>query len=453
MTSSKKKVLIVSYFYPPAGGAGSIRITKFVKYLPQFSWSPFVLTTLDPESPLRDESLFEEIPDETVTIRTRSIEPTKWRAQKLVAGNHDETDSTGRHPVRSRRVRSWIKGFVSKWLFIPDSRVGWIPFAVCSGYRMARKHRIAAVVASGPPWTNMVVGYLISLLANIPLIADYRDGWAALFSELHGKSLRGKIDGLLEKIIVRRSAAVVLVSDEMQALYSHKYPQVASQKMLVINNGFDEEDFRGFRPFADKVFRITYTGSFNHFQRAAPFLEGLKIAIQKNPDLEKDLEVNFYGSIGARDLESIQQLGLDGFISTGDYIPHRLIPRYLSRSSLLLLVLFEGPTSDIYLPCKTFEYVRSGIPILAIAPTSGPTARLVTGNGAGKVVQPERSDDIAEAIITYYHEHRHKDADTPAPKIHATFLNKYERRRQASLLATCLDRILQGSENEYPTPI
>ena len=327
MTGSPKKVLIVSYFYPPAGGAGSIRITKFVKYLPHFGWSPYVLTTQDPESPLRDESLFEEIPDDTVTIRTRSIEPTKWHVKKLISDNHQETDSTGRQPVKSSDIRSWIKGFVSKWLFIPDSRVGWIPFAVSSGYRMVRKHHIAAVIASGPPWSNLIVGYLISLLAKLPLIVDYRDGWAALFSGSRGESVRGKIDGLLEKIIVRRSAAVVFVSDEMQALYAHRYPQVPSQKMLVISNGFDEEDFRGFRPSAEKVFRITYTGSFNHFQRAAPFLKGLKIAIQKNPGLEKDLEVNFYGSIGNRDLMSIKQLGLDRYISTGDYIPHRLIPR------------------------------------------------------------------------------------------------------------------------------
>ena len=452
MTDSHKNVLIISYFYPPAGGAGSIRITKFVKYLPHFGWSPIVLTTKDPESPLRDESLGEEIPDGTVTIRTFSIEPTKWKIKKIISDSAVRKEPAKHLSKISHRFRSLVKGFVNRWLFIPDSRIGWIPFAVWAGLLTIKRNNISVVMASGTPWSSLVIGALLSRLAKIPLVTDFRDGWIRPFVRSNRLAPRQKIDAMLENFVIRQSAAVVCVNESTRNAYLEKCAHLPSGKIHVITNGFDEDDFRGLMPQRSKSFKITYSGSFNDFQRALPFLKGLRRAVEQQPGMQEDLEVAFIGSIGTDDIAAIKKLGLAKYISLTNYVTHRKIPELLFQSSVLLLVLFKGPGSDIFIPCKTFEYLRTGIPILAIAPEEGPTARLIIEAGAGKVVNPQQTDAIADAIIEFYRGYQQMEYAAMPRSIAEDGLERFERRHQASVLADLLGRTLQPlpEENRYP---
>jgi glycosyltransferase involved in cell wall biosynthesis len=434
----KKKVLVIPYFFPPNGGAGSIRMTKFVKYLPEFGWDPVVLTPKNPEYIHWDSSLAQEIPNNAAIIRTFSIEPTKWFRSKSFFNNiqndfpENENDST---PIK---LKNRIKDFIKQWIFIPDSRIGWIPFAVIQGIKAIRHHKISVILATGNPWSDLVIGALIKLLTNTPLISDFRDGWTVALSGLKRPLFRIKVEFLLERLVVKQSNKLIFVTEVMKNLFHEKYPFLPSSRTSVIPNGYDEADFSVYRRTFPEKFVITYTGSFNHFQRALPFLKGVREALTRRPDIAKDLQIYFLGTIDYPDLVAVKSLGLNRYVTILPDVPHGKIPFHLSSAYLLLLVLFEGPTSKIYMPCKIFEYLRSGVPILAIVPDHEPTADLIKRTKAGVVVQPKNISLISEKIIEFYDDYKSKELPGIDNK---DLIKEFERRYQVSKLASHLNEI------------
>jgi hypothetical protein len=434
----KKKVLLIAYFFPPLGGAGSIRMTKFVKYLPEFGWEPVILTPKYPEFSQSDASLSKEIPQDITVIRTFSIEPTRWiKSNDSFKISHTCSEDKIGESLLSK-IRNRIKEFVKTWIFIPDSRMGWLPFAVFRGVQIVRNKKIPVIFATGGPWTDLVIGLLIHLLTGRPLVSDFRDGWTLTLFGMKRPRLRRKIEASLEKLVFEHSEKLIFATEALQSVFEEKYPFISSRKMVSITNGYDEIDFSFSRRIYPKKFVITYTGSFNNFQRAMYFLKSVKEALVLRPDIKKDLSIYFLGTIESADMLLIKELDLEKFIKTLPYVPHAEIPEYLTRSALLLLVLFEGPMSNIYIPCKIYEYLRARVPILAIVPEKGATADLIRKTKAGAIVQPEMISIIAQEIIRYYDAFKAKNMYYPDNE-HLT--KQFDRKQQAARLASCLSEI------------
>lgn len=435
----EKKVLVVAYFFPPQGGAGSIRITKFVKYLPEFKWTPVVLTPAAPERHLPDLSLLNEVPKSVKIIRTSSFEPTKWTgSKKYLIPRNDRTSKGAAQVLPLSQLKRWIINFIRTWLFIPDSRIGWLPFAVARGIHAVFSNKITVIMATGGPWTSLLVGLLISFFSRKPLVSDFRDPWTEFVEHDTRPRARKVIDSFLEYLVLKQSHLVLFVTDELRAAFCRKYPRIKSEKFVVLRNGYDESDFSSAQKESIGKCLITYTGSFNEERRAAFFLNGLKECVRLRPDLKNNIQVKLFGTIEASDRALIGESGLGEMIQPEPFIGHGQVANYLINSSILLVSLPDLPLTQICLPIKIYEYLRSGVPILAVMPQTCPSATLIKSAAAGVVVEPNDAPKIARAIIDLYDQFKQGGN---ARSINHSFISRFERRRLTRVLSSFLDAV------------
>lgn len=435
---NRRKILLVPYFFPPLGGAGSIRMTKFVKYLPEFGWEPVVLTPKSPESYQLDTSLLKEIPEGTAIIRTLSIEPTKWsktRASSITFPIHGKNRTN--ESLQSKIKRGFIH-LVDTLLFVPDSRIGWLPFAVFRGAQVISRKKISIILATGGPWTDLLIGLFVHFLTGKPLVSDFRDPWTLLFKEDPKPRLRKKAEEIFEYLIFKYSRLVILNTDTARDDYKKKYHHVDPNKMIVLPNGYDEADFSSLHPVNPGKFVITHTGSFNNFRKASFFLKAIKQVFSLRPEIKQDLAINFLGTAELSDLKLIKDLSLGKFITIIPHTPHAEIPGYLLRSAILLLALPNADISKLCVPSKIYEYLRAGIPILAIIPEACLTADIIRKTNAGVIVNSNNISGIAQKIIELYDSFKEKKAYYSTNK---DFIKQFEREQQVKKLASYLNSL------------
>ncbi|MDY6974242.1 MAG: glycosyltransferase family 4 protein [Thermodesulfobacteriota bacterium] len=435
---SRRKILLVSYFFPPLGGAGSIRMTKFVKYLPGFGWEPVILTPRFPEPHHIDRSLLEEIPVGTTVIRTLSFEPTKWSGKKgfsIAVPSHLKTGIS--ESLRSRIMRR-IVYLIDNFCFVPDSRIGWLPFAVFRGTQVVRSEKIPVILATGGPWTDLLIGLFIHFLTGIPLVSDFRDPWTLLLKEDPKPRLRKQAEDMLEYLVFKHSRLVILNTDTARDGFVRKYHQLDPHKMIVLPNGYDEADFSCLYRVDQDKFLITHTGSFSSFRKASSFLKGIAKALSFRPEIEKDLLVNFLGTVELSDLKLIRNLGLEKSVKIIPHTAHREIPGYLLRSTILLLALPNTDMSRLCVPSKIYEYLRARVPILAIIPDGCLTADIIRKANAGIIVNPDNISEVAWKIVELYDSFKKRKAYYLRNE---DFITQFQRKAQARKLSSYLNNV------------
>ena len=414
------KLLVIAYFFPPLGGAGVQRTLKLIRHLPESGWESEVVTVKEPAYWIRDETLLGDIPAAVAVHRVSNPVP-------VGGAGEGRRRSTGR--VRALRR---IAGFV----FLPDLYVLWSRMAAREGARRIRRGGIDAVWTTSSPDSAHLAGLRLQRDFGVPWIADFRDPWTRRMSFDPPTGLHGRLQARMEEKVVRHARRVVVTSEETREDFLARYPRLDPERVAVVTNGFDEEDFSGFRlELPRDVFRILHLGQLNPERSLLPLLEPLRDLLKDHPEATGRVEVVSIGPHYASHVEEARRLGLEEAVRFLPPCSHKDAIAWLGRAHLLLLLEKEGPRGRLILPGKIFEYLRSGRSILAIVDPGGGAARLVVETKAGWVFSPTSRDRIRQGLADRWKAFVAGRVDSGAK---AGDLGAFERRGLARKVASIL---------------
>jgi glycosyltransferase involved in cell wall biosynthesis len=442
-----RRVLFVCYQFPPVGGAGVQRPTKFVKYLRQFGWEATVLMPSNPSVPVFDESLLAELPDDQLVIKAPTWEPD-YRVKSQVAGGTSASATGLRHKVR--RIARRAAGLVLQ----PDPQMLWIPQAYRAGCRLLKELRHDAIFATAPPYSDFVLGALLKRKSGLPLILDYRDEW-----DLSSKYLENSqhdrfslfAQERLQRWVLRRADAVVATTRASTHRLDERIASAGgTARTECIYNGYDEVDFPVPCPVddhaeraADRKFRLVYAGTLWNLTSVAPVAEAVARLRDVSPELLSRLELVFVGRKLPAQHELLRQIAAAGCtVIEQDYCEHHQIPGLLRSADGLCLLLSEAPGAERVVPAKLFEYLAAGKPILGICP-SGESADLLKQSQPESHFIPSDVAGIARWLETNI---RSCEAgEVRSHRVRNNSVEQFSRRAQAGQLAGLLDQLVAQS--------
>lgn len=390
----KKKVLIITYYWPPSGGAGVQRWVKFSKYLPEFDIEPIVLTVKDGTYPLQDKTLIDEISKDLKVFQAKAIEPYSIFGSILgKSSTQVSTPSTAFTPDGNtlKKLGIWVRAN----FFIPDARIGWVPFAFRKAKKIIKELNIDTIITTGPPNSTHLIGSkLKSKNSTLRWVMDMRDPWSKIFfnETLPRTSFAKNRDIFLEKKALHLADQVILVSNSMLPLQKNIY----DRDYLVINNGFDHSEFNAIESLKSKtLLKIKYIGSMT--ESAIPY--NLFKALQTFDDESKNrIRVEFFGSINDKVIDVIKSHDLNNIVSFHGYLPHLQAKKEMLSADLLLLVIPNTSDNELIITGKIFDYIGAQKPILCIGPKNGDAANLIEKYNLGVNIDYEDIEKIKVEI-------------------------------------------------------
>lgn len=401
---TRRRVLLVAYYFPPSGGPGVQRVLKFVRYLPEFGWDPAVLTVRDADYPARDESLLREIPESVPVVRTRIPEPYALYRKLTGKGADTAVDvnvnkAAGARRSLPERVAEWVRGT----LFIPDARVGWLATGVGPGAKLARDFGADVVYSSSPPYTAALLGRAVARRAGLPWVPEFRDPWSGFLSAPSRIAPARAVEARLEEGVYRDAVRAVVAWKGIAADFARKYPAVDAGKFRHIPNGYDPEDFHGITPRVNEKFTVVYTGSMYGVRNPDTFLQAAARLLASGELDEQRVCFRFIGRFGDEVREMFHRPELRNTVEVYGYVPHEESIAELLGAHTLLLVVDDFAGAEEIVPGKVFEYIGARRPVLAVAPR-GAVSDLVRSTGAGEAVAREDVAGIARILRGWYRE-------------------------------------------------
>ncbi|MDA8228040.1 MAG: glycosyltransferase family 4 protein [Desulfitobacterium hafniense] len=434
-----KKALFIAYYYPPYGGGGVQRTTKYVKYLRHYGWEPVVLSIDEDKIPLIDKSLLKDVPEQQEIIRTniwalttfeRFLKTRSAKVKKQADGignsqqdsgaNHNHETSANSNHGSSFKIGKSIKAsvrqilkqvflFAYTFVLFPDDKIGWYPFALRKAKDRVLEGDIDLIYTTSAPFTAHLIGLGLKKATGKPWVADFRDPWAGN-RYLNFASFRKPLDRLVEGLCVAQADKVITVSDPIREDFLRNYPKEPKDKFLVILNGYDEEDLKIIEELkledhttSDRS-RLTfsYTGSFYNEISPRCFLGAMEELLTHSKLPKEDIRVHFTGQFGSESLQLINSFRnkYPEVMEISGYVPHLEATRKMLTADVLLLFLNKGAARGV-LTGKIFEYLGSGRPVLGLMP-QGLAADLLYEAKAGVVVEPDDHERIKEAILNFY---------------------------------------------------
>lgn len=395
-----KKVLIVTYYWPPSGGSGVQRWLKFVKYLRQFGWEPIIYTPLDPEGALQDESLLKDVPENITILKTKIWEPYGLY-KKVVGQKKNEKINVGfltekKKPGLIQKTAIWIRSNV----FIPDARKYWIKPSVKFLRHYLSEHKIDALVTTGPPHSMHLIGLRLKQQLNIPWLADFRDPWTNIdyYKDLKLTRRSDAKHKNLEKSVLQQATRVLTIGQTL----ADELAQLGGRKVDVITNGYDEDDFALTNPTLDKQFTISHIGAMNADRNPKVLWKVLSELVKENKEFEKKLVLKLIGKLDYSVHVSLEENNLTRFVEQIEYVPHQQATAFMYSSQLLLLALNNTPNAQGIVSGKVFEYIAAKRPILAIGAENGDAAKILTDTGAGKICGFDNAQQMKTVVLTYF---------------------------------------------------
>lgn len=381
-----KKVLVITYYWPPSGGAGVQRWVKFIKYFKNQNIDPYIIS-VDPDFasyPVIDKSLINDIPENTNVYLTKTNEP--YSIYKKI--NNNQTPYAGFANEGRPNFLQKIARFIRGNFFIPDSRKGWNDFAYKKAVKLLEKENIDTVITTSPPHSTQLIGLKLKETLNIKWIADLRDPWTDIYyykSLLHTKWAKRK-DLNYEKGVIEKSDKIVVVSDSIKQLLINKSNLIQESKIHVIPNGFDEEDFSVSSTNKNNKFLLSYVGTIT---KDYP-LDSIKKSITN-----LNINLEFTGKADHPTKHLLNEIA--GF---NNHVKHKESINLLLASDMLLLVIPKIANNKGILTGKLFEYLGARKPILCIGPTDGDAAKIIQECKAGKTFDYSDENGIYEFIET-----------------------------------------------------
>jgi glycosyltransferase involved in cell wall biosynthesis len=434
-----KRVLFISYAFPPVGGAGVQRVTKFVKYLPHQGWLPSVLTVANPSVPAWDPTLLKDIPAQTIIRRAETLEPGykfKSAVSNTSFGPRDGGGSVRRFIANASRR-------LAQLILQPDPQVLWLPDAIRQGKRMLGEISHAAIIASGPPFSAFLVGKALARHSGVPLILDYRDEWDLSSAYLEHKSA-DRFSLLLKRRMQRsvlRAARAVLTTTKASAAAVEEIRKKSGGDAHVecFYNGFDPDDFAETTSETERsdFYRLVYVGTLWNLTSVAPLVEAVRRLAEHEPALISRLELVFAGRRTPEQQQIVNNLKqLPCRIVEHGYVAHENAISLMVSADVLCTLLSDLPGAGRVVPAKLFEYMATGRPILAIAPR-GEMGDLLSEYPPSQLIVPADVVGIARYLATGLRKH----LDGVPDSSNTSDISRYSRAGQTRQLAELLNSL------------
>lgn len=380
----QKKILIITYYWPPAGGPGVQRWLKFAKYLPEFGWKPVIYTPENPSYPLLDETLMKDVPEDIEIVRTKIWEPYQLAEKlnksnkKFKAGQFD----VGKNQSWKSKLSIWVRGN----FFIPDARVFWVKPSIQFLEKYIQENNIDTIVTSGPPHSLHLIGLgLKNKFPNLKWIADFRDPWTEISYYKHLKLTKSsdKKHRQLESAVFK-NADITLATSYTDAENFRK----AGANSVCITNGFDESDSDKIKGQTENIlkdkFTLSYIGVLEQLRNPENLWKVLDELVKENIDFAKYFSLKFVGRIDDKILNFIENSRVKNHILNLGYLAHGKAVEEMQNSEILLITNFPNESSKGIIPGKIFEYLASGKQILSFGPEQADVSKILDETQAGK---------------------------------------------------------------------
>jgi len=423
-----KNVLIIAYYFPPLGLSGVQRITKFAKYLPKYGWMPTILTVKDIYYYGNDPSLIEEVKNCHI-IRTGSLDPLRLR-WLFHRKKHIHSDLS----ISPQHFFQKLNRFVFPWIFIPDTKILWLPFVFFQSLRCIKNQPFHAVITTSPPHSSHFIGLILRRIFGIRWIADFRDSWLGETYDPVPSVIYKKINDWMKNLIIDQADDVTVVSEDIVRSLKTDSKQ---DRFHIIYNGFDPEDFRvGHKKGRNQKFTITYCGTLNHVLDPKFFFHGVNTFLSLHPETRSNIHIKLVGSIyNIHVQQSIIANQIQDIIQLTGYVTHQRSIQYLLQSDVLLLLLPAEAGKGV-ITGKLFEYMAAEKPVLAIIP-EGEASEILHEYQTIPSVSPDDDSKIAETIDFMYD--RWKTGDLYR-HVNKKMNDTYNREFQSKYLAKLLQQ-------------
>lgn len=390
-----QKVLIITYYWPPAGGPGVQRWLKFIKYLPEFDFSPIVYIPENPDYPIIDKELLNEVPDDLHILKRPIKEPYAWAA--LLSKKKTKTISSGIISDKSiswtEKVLLWIRGN----LFIPDARKLWVKPSTSFLSRFIETEAIKTIITTGPPHSVHLIGLRLKQRYAIEWIADFRDPWTSI--GYHKKlrltpSSRRKHEHL-EKAVLDKSDKLIVTSITTKA----EFEKLTDTPIKTITNGFDDGPST---KELDSKFTISHIGSLLTGRNPESLWQALQELVADDELFARELRIQLIGVVGEEALTALKKHKLMEFVDILGYVPHEEVLELQQKSQILLLLEIDSEETRGIVPGKLFEYFKAERPILGIGPKDWEAGQMITATNSGEVFAHGSKEAIKTVLLDWF---------------------------------------------------
>ncbi len=423
-----KKVLIITYYWPPAGGPGVQRWLKFVKYLPDFGIQPIVYIPENPTYPIVDENLVKDVSDKVIILKQKIFEP--YQLASFLSKNKTKKMNSGIIPNQKKqsfldKLLLWIRGN----LFIPDARFFWVKPSVAYLEKYILEHKIDTIVTSGPPHSLHLIGLELKNNLNLKWFADFRDPWTTIG---YHKSLRlsdfaSHKHKQLESEVLNTADTIIVTSKTTKK----EFEALTTKPIEVITNGYDVENVE--KQPLDTRFSLAHIGSFLSARNPKILWQALVELIAEIPEFKSHLEIKLIGAVSQEVLESITAFDLNDYLNNVGYVSHEEAIVQQRKSQVLLLIEIDSEETKSILPGKLFEYMVSNRPIIALGPKGSDFDEIITGTNTGVFFDYSEKEKLKKVIFGYYTQFLEGKLQS-----HGVGLQKYSRKNLTQELTSLL---------------
>ncbi|WP_299685184.1 glycosyl transferase family 1 [uncultured Dokdonia sp.] len=433
-----KKVLIICYYWPPAGGPGVQRWLKFVKYLSDFDIEPIVYTPQNPNYPIVDASMLEEVPD-SITILKRPIKEP-YRFASMLSRKQTKTISAGIVPKTTKqsliqRLLLYIRGN----FFVPDARVGWVKPSVAFLTDYVTKHAIDTVITTGPPHSMHLIG--LQLKAKITeassrklqWITDFRDPWTTIgyHDKLKMTAKTKQKHKNLERTVLETADHVLVTSPTTKQEFS----AITQKPITVITNGYDTTDEKVI-PIGEK-FTLSHIGSLLSDRNPTVLWKVLAKLVSENNHFKNSFELKLVGKVSQEVIDAIKGYGLEKHLTLVGYVSHQEAITLQRQAAVLVLIEINAEITKGIIPGKVFEYLIAKRPILGIGPKNADVGEIITSSKSGYYLTYHQEATLEKVLIELFENYT-------APKWRIdreAHISKYHRKELTKTLATLIRRL------------
>jgi hypothetical protein len=395
----QKKLLIITYYFPPAGGPGVQRWLKFVKYLPEFNVQPIVYVPENPTYPIVDEALVSEISDKVIVLKNKILEP--YQLASVFSKNKTKKISSGIFPPKKKqsfldKLFLWVRGNV----FIPDARVLWVKPSVSYLEKYIKENNIDTIVTSGPPHSLHLIGLELKQKLGVKWFADFRDPWTTIgyHKSLLLSSYAAKKHKELEYKVLNTADTIIVTSKTTKT----EFQAITNKPISVITNGYDVENVE--KQTLDEKFTLAHIGSFLSERNPQFLWESLVELLTEIPSLRNDLEIKLIGAVSQEVLDAIAEFKLGDYLNLLGYVSHDEAIAHQKKSQVLLLIEINSEDTKSIIPGKLFEYMVSNRPIIAIGPQGSDFADIIKETNTGVFFDYSEKTKLKSVILGFYNQ-------------------------------------------------
>lgn len=419
------KVLIITYYWPPAGGPGVQRWLKFVKYLPDYNFEPIIYCPENPSYPIIDNKLEDEVPKAVTVLKLPIREPYKFA--KLLSKKSAKSISSGLIPKKDKqsfleKLLLYIRGN----FFIPDGRKAWVKPSVTFLSEYIQKNNIKTIITTGPPHSLHLIGLQLKQQIGVKWLADFRDPWTTIGYQKALKLTKSsqKKHLHLEEKVLNLADQIIVTSEATKKEFQFK----TKKPIEVITNGYDTHNVQ--KPTKDQKFTIAHIGSLLSKRNPTHLWNILKELINENKAFKEAFQLNLIGVVSDEVLKSIYENDLNKVVNLMGYVDHKEAIKLQMQSRVLLLIEIDSEDTKAIIPGKLFEYMASESPILAIGPKGSDIEQIIKSTNTGCYFIYDQIQDIKSQILTYFEAYKNNTLNTSP-----IGLKQFHRKELTSKLA------------------